>query len=88
MNVVQARSFSSKLVRYLKDPGVSRWRKVAGVAALAYLVLPFDAVPDVIPVLGWLDDVGVLSAAALFVTREVKRHTAKVDGETVTRIKP
>ncbi len=75
MNALQARSFGSKLGRYLKDPSVSRWRKIAGVVALGYLVLPFDAVPDVIPVLGWLDDIGVLSAAAWFVTREVKRHS-------------
>ena len=85
MNVLQARGFGAKLFRYMKDPSVSRWRKAAGVAALAYLVLPFDAVPDVIPLLGWLDDVGVLSAAALFVTREVKKHAAR---PPVTRIEP
>ncbi len=28
--------------------------------AVAYVVIPMDAVPDFIPVAGWLDDVGVI----------------------------
>jgi small GTP-binding protein len=31
------------------------------VAALLYVVLPLDAVPDPIPVVGWLDDIAVLT---------------------------
>ena len=74
MNALETRSFGTKLFRYFRDPSVSAWRKLAGVAAVAYLVMPFDLVPDFVPVLGWLDDIGVLSAAAMFVIREVKRH--------------
>jgi len=81
MNVLQSRRFGSKLMRYLKDPQVRTWRKLAGVAALAYVVLPIDAIPDVIPILGWLDDVGVLGAAAAFVVRDVNRHAPTVEGE-------
>ncbi|MET0314052.1 MAG: YkvA family protein [Hansschlegelia sp.] len=33
------------------------------VAALAYFILPFDAVPDFIPIAGFVDDAGVLAAA-------------------------
>ncbi|MFC7052342.1 YkvA family protein [Hansschlegelia quercus] len=33
------------------------------VAALAYFILPFDAVPDFIPVAGFVDDASVLAAA-------------------------
>jgi uncharacterized membrane protein YkvA (DUF1232 family) len=33
------------------------------VAALAYFILPFDAVPDFIPVVGFVDDASVLAAA-------------------------
>ena len=63
-----------KLWRYLRDPGVATWRKLAGAAAVAYVVWPFDLIPDAIPVLGWLDDVGIVAAAALFLVREVQRH--------------
>ena len=29
----------TKLWRYLRDPGVAVWRKLAGVAAVAYVIL-------------------------------------------------
>ncbi|MBI3185315.1 MAG: DUF1232 domain-containing protein [Myxococcales bacterium] len=74
MNVTQARSVSSRVVDYLRDPLVPLWRKLTALAAAAYLVLPVDAVPDVLPVLGWLDDLGVLSAATWFMVREIRRH--------------
>jgi len=71
--------FGTKFVRYVKDPSVALWRKLAGVGALAYLVMPLDAVPDVIPLVGWLDDLGILGVAAMFLVREVKRHSARIE---------
>ena len=42
--------------RLLGDPRVrTRWKVISGLA-LVYLALPFDLVPDFIPVLGQLDD--------------------------------
>ena len=63
-----------KLWRYLRDPGVGAWRKLAGVAAVAYVLWPLDLIPDGIPVLGWLDDAGIVAAAAAFLVVEVRRH--------------
>ena len=37
--------------------------KASLVGALAYFVLPFDAMPDVFPLLGFTDDAAVLLAA-------------------------
>ena len=74
MNVPGLRGFGSKLFRYVRDPRVALWRKLTGVFALLYLVSPVDLVPDFIPLLGWLDDLGVLGAAVMFVTREVSSH--------------
>jgi uncharacterized membrane protein YkvA (DUF1232 family) len=42
--------------RLMRDPRVPRRRKLALVLLAAYLVLPFDLVPDFIPVAGQLDD--------------------------------
>jgi len=50
--------------RLLGDPRVPRARKIALAAMVAYLVLPFDLVPDFIPVAGQLDD-AVLRALVL-----------------------
>jgi uncharacterized membrane protein YkvA (DUF1232 family) len=63
-----------KLWRYVRDGRVPVWRKLVGVAAVAYLVWPFDLIPDFIPIIGWLDDAGVLMAAALFIVRDVRLH--------------
>ncbi len=51
------------LYRYMSDAGVHWSKKVLVVAALAYFILPFDGLPDFTPLVGYLDDAGVLAAA-------------------------
>jgi uncharacterized membrane protein YkvA (DUF1232 family)/ribosome biogenesis GTPase A len=41
------------------------------VAALLYVVLPLDAIPDVVPVVGWIDDIAVLAWAMTKVSGHV-----------------
>jgi len=50
--------------RLLRDPRVSVWPKALLVGAVAYVVLPFDLIPDTLPLLGEVDDVVILVAAA------------------------
>jgi uncharacterized membrane protein YkvA (DUF1232 family) len=57
------------LKRLLADPDVPRRKKVWLVALVGYLALPFDLVPDFIPVAGQLDDALVVA----FVLRAVLR---------------
>ena len=42
--------------RLFRDPRVSWVPKLVMVAGFAYIIVPFDLVPDWIPVAGWLDD--------------------------------
>lgn len=42
------------------------------VAAIAYFVLPFDAIPDFIPVLGFTDDAAVLMTALKLVSSHMR----------------
>jgi uncharacterized membrane protein YkvA (DUF1232 family) len=42
--------------RLLGDPRISRTRKLLIFAMIGYLAMPFDLVPDFIPVAGQLDD--------------------------------
>lgn len=47
-----------KLVgRLLKDPRVPRRAKITLGLAAAYVMSPIDLIPEVIPVIGWADDV-------------------------------
>jgi hypothetical protein len=46
--------------RLFLDPQVSVVAKLVPAAVLAYVILPFDLIPDVIPVLGQLDDLAVV----------------------------
>lgn len=57
-------------------------RRVRGIllAALAYFVLPFDAVPDLLAVIGFSDDVAVLAAALSAVRLHMKpQHYERAD---------
>ena len=49
-------------------------------AAIAYFVLPFDAIPDMLPVIGFTDDAAVLATAIRLVASHVRpehRQAAK-----------
>jgi uncharacterized membrane protein YkvA (DUF1232 family) len=46
--------------------------KVALIGALAYFVLPFDAMPDVMPMLGFADDAAVLATALRLVASHLR----------------
>jgi uncharacterized membrane protein YkvA (DUF1232 family) len=55
--------------RLLGDPRVPRRKKLVLAAFVPYLALPFDIVPDFIPVAGYLDDAVIVA----FVLRHVLR---------------
>ncbi len=60
--------------KYVRSPRVARWKKMLGVMSVAYAILPFDLIPDVMPVIGWLDDVGFLAVAFGFIARDMAKH--------------
>lgn len=44
-------------------PETPVWAKMVIYSALAYFILPVDAVPDFIPLTGYADDLGTIAAA-------------------------
>lgn len=65
----------------LKDPETPRTVKALIVAALGYFIFPLDAIPDLAPVIGFLDDAGVIAAAlAAIVSRIQPRHREQAEG--------
>jgi uncharacterized membrane protein YkvA (DUF1232 family) len=64
-----------QLWNYLNSGKVSHGEKAVLLAALVYLISPIDLVSDAIPVLGWLDDIGVASIALNYVMRRMDDKT-------------
>ncbi|MCQ2108599.1 MAG: DUF1232 domain-containing protein [Fibrobacter sp.] len=61
------------------------WKALSIIVALvaaAYTASPIDAVPDAIPVLGWLDDIGFVLMAAL----NVYQQFAKDQNSTMVKL--
>lgn len=49
--------------RLLRDPRVPRRAKITLGLAAAYVISPIDLIPEVIPVVGWADDVIIVMFA-------------------------
>jgi len=58
-------------VNYMRDPNVSLHRKSIVVSALIYFIFPLDAIPDIAPLIGYLDDLGVIAAVLKFLGSEL-----------------
>ncbi len=59
------------LYKYMRDPAVAWYKKSVVVAGLIYFITPIDAIPDFIPVVGFLDDLGIIAALTKYLGREL-----------------
>ncbi len=59
------------LYKYMIDPDVAWYRKSIVVGALIYFISPIDAIPDIAPLVGYLDDLGVIMAVLKFMGNEL-----------------
>jgi uncharacterized membrane protein YkvA (DUF1232 family) len=67
------------LFRFFRDRDASILGKLFVLAAVAYVVMPLDAIPDVAPVIGWLDDIGVAGLALAYLSRVIARYRDEVE---------
>lgn len=61
---------------YLKDPKANWKPKALVVVAIAYLFWPLDALPDLAPILGWLDDIGFAGIATWYLGHATNKYLA------------
>jgi uncharacterized membrane protein YkvA (DUF1232 family) len=59
------------LFNYMRDPFVTWQRKAVVVAALIYFISPIDTIPDIMPLIGYLDDLGVITALLKYLGSEL-----------------
>lgn len=62
------------LVRYFRDREASILGKLFVLAAVVYVISPVDLIPDAFPVIGWLDDMGVMSLTVAWMWKVVGRY--------------
>lgn len=63
-----------------QHPKTPAWARSVIYGALGYFIFPLDAIPDLTPIAGYADDLGVLAAAlatvAIYINDEVKVKAA------------
>ena len=62
----------------MKSPDTPLKIKASIAGALGYLILPIDLIPDMIPILGYTDDLAALwtlvKTCAVYITPEIKKQ--------------
>jgi uncharacterized membrane protein YkvA (DUF1232 family) len=56
----------------MRDSDTPAWAKAVILGALGYFILPFDAMPDLLPGVGFTDDLGVLATALFTLAAHLK----------------
>lgn len=65
------------------DPATPIWAKSPLIGAMVYFGFPVDAVPDVVPVVGFSDDMAVLALALAAVAASVRWRHVRSARETM-----
>ena len=68
------------------DRQTPRHVQAALLGAIAYFILPFDFIPDMLPVLGFTDDAAVLATAIRLVAAHITPHHREAARARLKRI--
>lgn len=72
-----------KLYYSARDSDTPAWATTVVYGALGYFISPIDAVPDITPVVGYTDDLGILAAAVTAVAAHIKDEHVQKAKETL-----
>ena len=70
-NAAVRRGSAQRLLLCLRFRRTPRHVQAALLGAIAYFILPFDFIPDMLPVLGFTDDAAVLATAIRLVAAHI-----------------
>jgi uncharacterized membrane protein YkvA (DUF1232 family) len=65
------------LTKMIQDSEVSWQSKALAIATLLYLISPFDAIPDLIPGLGFTDDIALIAAVVASFSHELEKYMVR-----------
>ncbi len=63
------------LIRYFFDPKVPAGRKLLIVGLIFYILSPIDLLPDIMPLVGWFDDLAVGTFLWSFISQELTKYS-------------
>ena len=69
--------------RLMREPRVPLFAKAVPVLAALYVLSPLDFIPDVVPVLGQLDDLGILILSMKLFLRLCPTSVAAFHGDAI-----
>lgn len=76
---------AAQLYYAFNDGDTPTWAKTTIVGALGYFISPIDAIPDLIPVVGYSDDLGVLVAAVAATAMHIKEEHKQQANDLISR---
>ena len=63
-----------QVFKFLRSKQISKTKKFFFILALVYIFVPLDIIPDTIPVVGWLDDLGIAYLALTYVFKQMDKQ--------------
>ncbi|NQD70684.1 DUF1232 domain-containing protein [Sphingobacterium shayense] len=63
---------------------INKWSLSIVVGTILYVISPLDAIPDLVPILGWMDDVTIVGYAIKRLSSEITKYKDYKKSSTIS----
>ncbi len=70
----------------LRDEQTPTWAKTVIYGALGYFILPLDAIPDIVPFVGFSDDLGAMVTALSIIMAHIKPKHVEMSSQALEKL--